>query len=219
MKIPGVPTLFFLVPLALGVEAGLLSLANWQYHRYHQRLTEQSTFASRPTVTLKGTFYPEQTFALTNQPNPLNPEAEVGWRILTPLETPSGTMIIDRGYMPPALNPDGTPNFSPATPTEDEVTGVLLPFPTRKGWLQGPDTTTHPNLLVFLNPNLITSITQTHYLVARTSTSPNLTAVPPPLPAPTRHLSYALQWLGMALAFPVLCLFGWLKNRRAYPRP
>lgn len=214
MKIPRVPALFFLLPLAVGVEAGLLTLANWQNHRYHQRIAEQSEFTARPSVTLIGTFLPAQTFALTNQPNPLNPEAEVGWRILTPLQTASGTVIIDRGYMQPTLNTDNTPNFGPATPTEDEVSGILAPFPTRKGWLQGPDTTTHPNLLAFLNPALITSETTTTYLIARTSTSPNLTAVPPPLPAPTKHLSYALQWLGMAIAFPILCLVSYLNSRR-----
>lgn len=214
MKITKVLTTVFLITTALAVETGLLSLSHWQNTRYHQRLAQQEEFSSRPSITLTGTFQPENTFALTNQPNPLNPENDLGWRILTPLQTASGTILVDRGYMPPALNPDGSPNFSPATPTADTVDGILQPFPTRHGWLQGPDTTTHPRLLAFLNPQLIISETTPTYLIARTSTSPNLTAVPPPLPAPLKHLSYSYQWLGMALAFPILCLFGFLKNRR-----
>lgn len=214
MKIPSVLSIFFLILTASGVETGLLSLSNWQYNRYHQRLNEQATFSARPATTVSGTFLPEATFALTNQPNPLNPEAEVGWRILTPLQTASGTLLVDRGYMRPALNPDGTPNFSPATPVTDTVDGVLQPFPVRRGVLRGPDTTTHPRLLAFLNPSLIISETTTTYLIARSSTSPNLVAVPPPLPSPDRHLSYALQWLGLAIAFPLMCLFAYLKSRR-----
>lgn len=206
-----------LLLLALGVEAGLLTLANWQYNRYQQRLAEQTAFVARPSQTLSGTWLPAQTFALTNQPNPTNPEAEIGWRILTPLLTPSGTILIDRGYATPRQTSDNQPNFAAFIPTTASATlaGVWQPFPQRKGWLQGPDTTTHPRLLAFLNPALIVSDTQPAYLLSRTPTSENLLAVPPPLPAPTRHLSYALQWLGMALAFPLLCGFAYLKNRRA----
>ena len=199
---------------ALGVEAGLLALSNWQWNRYQQRLAGLEEFAARPSVTVQGTFLPEHSFALTNQPNPLNPESELGWRILTPMQTPSGTLVVDRGYMPPAFNPDGSPNFNAATPVADTVSGVFQPYPQRRGWLKGPDTTTHPHLLAFLNPALIVSETRPDYLIARTITSPNLIAVPPPLPAPTKHLSYALQWLGLAIAFPILCFIGWRKNRR-----
>ena len=214
MKFAKVLTTGILITGSLATETGLLALSNWQYGRYRLRTAQQAEFSARPSVAFSGTFLTAQTFALANQPNPLNPEEETGWRILTPLQTASGTIIVDRGYMPPQLNPDNSPNFSPATPAEDKVEGILQPFPTRKGWLQGPDTTTHPRLLAFLNPSLIISETTPAYLIARTNTSPNLTAVPPPLPAPLRHLSYAYQWLGMALAFPLLCLYAFYKNRR-----
>ena len=218
MKIAKVLTFGFLITTAISIETGLLTLAQWQYNRYQQRTAQQTEFSARPSASFSGTFQPEHTFALTNQPNPLNPEEETGWRILTPLQTGAGILLVDRGYMQPVFNPDGTPNFSPATPTEDRVEGILQPYPVRKGWLQGPDTTTHPRLLAFLNPALIVSETTpppyAGYLIARTGTSPNLTAVPPPLPAPLKHLSYAYQWLGLALAFPILCLFAFLKNRR-----
>ncbi|TKW62064.1 MAG: hypothetical protein DI628_05450 [Blastochloris viridis] len=206
-----------LLVLAFGIEAGLLSLSNWQRNRYHQSLTEQAEFAARPSQSLSGTWQPEATFALTNQPNPRNPEAEIGWRILTPLSTPSGTIIIDRGYATPRYHADMSPDFSQLMPTDigADLAGVWQPFPQRKGWLRGPDTTTHPRLLAFLNPQLIVSDTQPVYFLSRTASSEEITAVPPPLPAPTKHLSYALQWLGMALAFPLLCVFAYLKSRRA----
>ncbi len=197
-----------LLVLAVGIESGLLTLANWQRNRYHQRLTEQAEFAARPSQTLSGTWLPEATFALTNQPNPRNPEAELGWRILTPLRTASGTIVVDRGYASPRYLSDHSPDFSHLQPTTASATlaGVWQTFPQRKGWLQGPDTTTHPRLLAFLNPQLIVSDTQPSYFLSRSPSSDAITAVPPPLPAPTKHLSYSLQWLGMALAFPLLCL-------------
>jgi cytochrome oxidase assembly protein ShyY1 len=205
---------FFLITTALAVETGLLTLANWQSHRYHQRLSEQAAFDFLPNLTLTGTFDDTRTAALTNQPNPLNPEAETGWRILTPLTTSSGTILVDRGYMQPTFNPDGSPNFAPATATLEAVSGVLKPFPQRHGWLRGPDVTTHPRLLAFLNPSVIISETTPAYLIARTSTSPNLTSLAPPLPAAQRHLNYMLQWLGLAIAFPILCAVRWYKARR-----
>lgn len=218
MKFRQVLTIFFLTAATLGVEASLLALSNWQRHRYHQRLDEQAEFSARQSQTVSGTFLNSRTFALTNQPNPADPENDTGWRILTPLQTTSGTLVIDRGFTHPTLNPDGTPDFTLFNQTSATVSGIYQPFPQRHGWLQGPDTTTNPHLLAFLNPGLLVSETTPSYLIARTGTSPHLAAVPPPLPAADRHLSYMLQWLGMAIAFPVLCLYGFLKNRRRKPR-
>ncbi|RYG60553.1 MAG: SURF1 family protein [Alphaproteobacteria bacterium] len=218
MKIPQVLTIFFLATTALGVEAGLLSLAHWQKNRYHQRLSEQAEFSLRPPVTVSGEFDNAATVALTNQPDPQNPEAGRGWRILTPLQTASGTLVVDRGYTLPRIAPDGTPDFSFIHTTNATVSGVFQPYPQRRGVLQGPDVTTHPKLLAFLNPARIVSQTSGVYLIARTPSAQGVTAVPPPLAAPTKHLSYALQWLGLAIAFPLMCLFAALKGRRAYPR-
>lgn len=219
MKIRQVLTIFFLSATALGVEAGLLALSNWQAGRYRQRLDEQTAFAARPATTVTGVFNNAATVALTNQPNPLKPESELGWRILTPLHTASGTVIIDRGYTAPRINANGSPNFTFLTQTSATVSGVVQPYPQRRGILHGPDVTTHPRLLAFLNPVLITSDTLgSTYLIARTPTSSAVLAVPPPLPAPTKHLSYALQWLGLAIAFPLMCLVAFLKSRRARPR-
>ena len=202
--------------VVLGVEAGLLKLSHWQFSRYQQRVEQQAIFSAQPSVTLHGTWLSERTFALINQPNPVNPEAETGWRILTPLQTEAGVVVVDRGYTRPVWQAHQTPDFSQMAPSSVSVTlhGVQQPFPQRKGWLQGPDTATHPRLLMFLNPVRIISETGPRYVISRTPTSENVIAVPPPLPAPMRHLSYAYQWLGLAMAFPLLCLFAVVKNRR-----
>jgi cytochrome oxidase assembly protein ShyY1 len=208
-----------LAAAAVGVECGLLTLANWQWGRYHQRLAQQAEFSARPAITLTGMFQNAQTVALDNQPNPQSPDdTQPGWRILTPLQTASGTIVIDRGWAPATVQPGKAPNFQPFQTSATSVSGNFQPYPQRHGWLKGPDTTTSPQLLAFLNPSLVTSqTTGPAYLIARTETSANLTAVPPPLANPQRHLSYALQWLGMALAFPILCGVGWAKNRRPKP--
>lgn len=207
----------FLCFVSLLIEALLLVLANWQWGRYHQRLAEQALLATRPPVLLNGLFQNEKTVALTNQPNPANPEEQVGWRILTPFKTTAGTVIIDRGWSSPHFQADGiTPNFTPFTTSSSQVKGVPQSFPVRKGWLKGPDTTTHPRLLAFLNPQRITSQTtgRTYVIAQKETGGEGLTPALPPVPAPLRHLSYALQWLGMALVFPLLCLGLILKNRR-----
>lgn len=192
-----------------------MSLANWQHNRYRQRQAEHAAFAAIPMRTFSGTFNNAQTVALTNQPNPLNPESGVGWRILTPLESEGKTMIVDRGWSRPVLNADGTPNFAPFTTSATTVSGLFQLFPQRQGWLKGPDTTTHPRLLAFLNPLLITEhLTMPVYVIARTSTSENIIANPPPLPSAQKHFSYMLQWIGLSIAFPILCLYAFFKNRR-----
>lgn len=214
MRAPNIFLTLALLVGATGVEAGLLALSHWQFSRYRQRQAALAEFATRPATTVTGTFLSSQTSALENQPNPVNPET-IGWRILTPLATASGTILVDRGWAPPTYLAPNVPNFAPfATSQTVTLQGIWQPLPVRHGWLHGPDVTTHPRLLAFLNPTLITSATMpSHYLITRTPES-NLTAIPPPLPAPLRHLSYALQWLGMAIAFPVLCGIGWAKNRR-----
>jgi cytochrome oxidase assembly protein ShyY1 len=215
MKIRQVLPIFFLIALACAIETGLLTLANWQKKRYFQRLNEQTEFANRPSQTFSGVFDNAATFALTNQPDPVNPEVNRGWRILTPMHTPSGTLIVDRGFTMPHMHADNQPDFAFLTTTDETVSGVLQPFPQRRGILRGPDTTTHSRLLAFLNPALIISDTAPYYVIARTPTAQGVVAVPPPLAAPSKHLSYALQWLGLAIAFPLMCLFAGLKARRS----
>jgi cytochrome oxidase assembly protein ShyY1 len=199
----------------LAAETGLLALAHWQWQRYHQRLAQVAEFQSRPPQTLSGTWQ-AQVVALTNQPSPLNPEQTTGWRVFSPILTSAGVVVVDRGFTPSPSQPIATA-MAALTPAAVSVTlqGVWQPFPQRRGWLRGPDVTTHPQLLAFLNPALLTSTSVgPNYFIASTQSHPQLQPSPPPLPNPQRHLSYALQWLGMALALPMLALSAWLKARR-----
>lgn len=203
---------YLLVLTALGIEAALLGLAHWQYGRMLEKQNLAVAEAVRPSLTLAGVWDTAATTALDNQPNPTD-EGQVGWRIFTPLVTSTSVVIVDRGWAP--FPPDRTapPNFASVMPTTNHVNGVWAAFPTRQGWLQGPDTTTHPRILAWLNPTRITSATVAPmYVQATTPTAQGLAAQHLPLTGKAnRHASYALQWLVMALIFPVLALWRWRK--------
>ena len=67
--------------------------------------------------------------------------------------------------------------------------------------------TTDNRVLAFLNPARMGVDAGKVYLqltVPLGGQSAAVVTAPPPAPNPMRHLSYALQWLGMAIAFVVL---------------
>lgn len=210
--------LFILFVLA---EAALLALAHWQWQRYQQKLALEVAQASLPPATLPiQTYQPTQAF-LTQQPAPGT--GRLGWRLIAVAHTSTTAVIIDRGWQPPQPvgQPTSVPDFSALTPPTSPTTlsGHWQPLPTRKGWLKGPDTTTHPQLLAFLNPARLTSATvlpEYFQLTQADATSTTLLLGPsaPPFP-PQRHLAYAIQWLVMALTLPLL-VFGavWATRRR-----
>jgi cytochrome oxidase assembly protein ShyY1 len=167
---------------------------------------------------------------LTNQPKPgadliggeAGGESTVGRRLIALLQTPQGQRIADLGWQPNPRDPTAAPDFSTFPKTQIEVTGLATPLPTRRGWLQGPLTTTHPQLLAFLAPEALTSATVPTDYLAATQTSPTLpgiTSLPPALKSPLTHASYALQWLAMAISFPILVFFASRRNRKSRSKP
>ncbi len=205
----------FLYLLAACIEIVLLSLSHWQVNRYHQRMAEHAARVAAPRIHLTG---PVILYAfLANQPKPgadliggeAGGESIVGRRLIAVMQTPQGEHIADLGWQPNPSNPTAAPDFSAFPKTQIEVTGLSMPLPTRRGWLQGPLTTTHPQLLAFLAPEALTSATVPSHYLAATQTSPtlpNILSLPPALKSPLTHASYALQWLVMAIAFPILCI-------------
>ncbi len=205
----------WLLGCALLVEASLLGLAYWQWQRYQQRVAEQAEASARPPYQVQGTYSPSIA-ALTGQPNPAAPE-QSGWRMLALLQTSGSLVVVDRGHATPRFKPDTTPDFTGLEPpTSPQVLqGVWVPLPQRRGWLGGPDTTTHPQLLAFLNPAMMTSATVAPQVLVLTAPD---TSAPTPAPSalpnanPLRHLSYMLQWLVMAAVFPLLVWLGWRRR-------
>lgn len=188
------------------VEAGLLGLATWQYHRMQEKDQMAAQLAARAPVALQGVWQNDATFVLDNQPNPQ--DATIGWRVLTPLVTSDSVVVVDRGWVPLPADRTAPPDVARYVARLEKVEGVWADYPQRHGWLRGPDTTNQPRILAWLNPSLITSATLgPQYLQATTATAAAMLAVPPASPDGSRHASYALQWLLMAVAFPLLV--GW----------
>lgn len=207
----------FLLVAALGVQAALLTLATWQYHRYQQRTLAIAQAEEQPLTIIQGQFLNANTVALDNQPNPADP-TQIGWRILTPFQTAGALIIVDRGWSRPLLA-NGVPHFTPFATSVTTISGILQPIKTPSGWLKGPATTTHPQLLTLVSPSLIISQTTAASLLA-ISTPTNGVAIPQPAPLanPIQNLSYTVQWLAMAAIFPILCFAAWKKSRAKGPR-
>lgn len=190
----------------MAVETGLLGLAGWQYQRMQHKQQLAAQLANRQPVMVSGTWQANAGVVLDNQPHPQQ-EGVVGWRLLTPLHTASGTVVVDRGWLPLPADRTAPPALDNPLPATAQVVGIWADYPQRHGWLGGPDTTTHPRILAWLNPALITSDSVgPQYMQAMTSTAAGVLARPPAPPTGQRHAAYALQWLLMALAFPLLCL-------------
>lgn len=208
-----------LLILFLLAQAALLALAHWQWQRYHQKLALEQAQANLPAATLAIQAYQPMQAFLTQQPAPRS--GRLGWRLIAVAHTSNSAVIIDRGWQPAQSASQSTPapNFTALTPPTSPTTliGHWQPLPTRRGWLKGPDTTTHPQLLAFLNPARLTSaIVLPHYFqLTEPDATTTLTLGPsaPPFP-PQRHLAYAIQWLVMALTLPLLAFGAWWATRR-----
>lgn len=208
---------FILLLFAVAVEISLLSLAQWQW----RRMEEKQQHASQPVVgvTLAGTWDNARSVVLDNQPQPNVPATDtpaVGWRLLTPLNTSAGVVIVDRGWLP--LPTDRMQaNLEAFTQTGIiTITGQQAEFPKRKGWLGGPTTTTAPTILAFLDATAITPSPTAPTYVQAVATSPTQPApvltVPPARPLGVNHFAYAVQWAFMAAIFPLLCFFAYRRK-------
>lgn len=201
-----------LFAVALAGEVALLGLAHWQYSRMQERDAQAAVQTARVPVAVTGVWRTAQTVALDNQPAP-DGSGRVGWRILTPLALEDSTVIVDRGWMPLPRDRTAVPDFAAVSPTTSVVSGVLAPYPVRKGVLGGPDTTTNAKVLAWLNPAVVTSVpVGKAYLQATTATAPGVIAVPPLPPDGRQNGAYALQWLVMALAW-AMCWLAVLRPR------
>jgi cytochrome oxidase assembly protein ShyY1 len=156
---------------------------------------------------------------LDNQPEPYG-GPQVGWRLLQAAATSTSIVVVDRGWFIPATQQQ----FNSAAylaQGQFELAGVWQAAPAPRGWLRGPATTTAPNILTLISPTLVhPQALSSSYFVATTPTQPGaqpggVVASRPPTRNPQRHLSYLLQWLGLALVFPVLCGAAW---RRKAPK-
>lgn len=223
----------YAVPWVAGVAmlALFLILGNWQLQRADEKRAVLSGFeaiadtehrplnlATEPLESLRfrpvavsGQYLPEQQFLLDNQVS----KGQVGYRVLTPLvHADSGqTVLIERGWIPRGPDRDTLPQVSAGLPGETTtVLGhVYLPF--GKGLRLGPMDETSvgwPRVIQYLDFETIGERLQRVVPPLTVRLDPDQPHGydrdwRPVLPmGPERHLAYAVQWFGLALALVII---------------
>lgn len=233
---------FTLFALLMVVLCGVL--ANWQWHRYQTRQLENAQLDSAlaapaapissvlspgeqaldpalqwRAVTAQGTFDTAREVAVRRRPM----DGTNGFWIVTPLVTPTGELLVNRGWVA-ADGKDARATPSVPAPPSGEVTvsGRLRPAePARDGEIPpGQAWSVNPGQLLAASPG-------PHYnaYVELTGSEPpaaaELTALPVPGHRGTNNLVYTGQWL----IFGLVGVFGWWRlmsteaAREALPAP
>lgn len=147
-----------------------------------------------------------------------------GWRVITPLRTPEGVLVlIDRGFVPMALKDPAT-RLAGQIAGEVETTGAAR-APGTKDWL-GPDNDPRRNQwhwrdLEGMAAGVARTVGETggktdglapFFVEAETPPAPGgwPKSGPAHVTLPNRHLEYALTWFGLAATLAtVFGIFAW----------
>ncbi|QDO88818.1 SURF1 family protein [Ornithinimicrobium ciconiae] len=138
----------WLVALALAVLFAVVAvlLGNWQHSRHEEKVAArdrvEAHYDATPVpletvlqdgpldpdqewtrVSARGSYVPAEQLFVRNRP--LN--KTYGYEIVVPLETASGTLVVNRGWAPNAENAATLPQVPPAPEGPVEVTGWLRP--------------------------------------------------------------------------------------------
>ncbi|WP_109471412.1 SURF1 family protein [Ornithinimicrobium cavernae] len=139
----------WLTALALAVLFGVVAvlLGNWQYSRHGEKVEArdrvEAHYDAAPVpleevlaggsvlppdqewtrVRASGSYAVEQQLFVRNRPH----QGTFGYEVLVPLDTPVGTLTVDRGWAPNAENAATLPEVPPAPDGPVEVTGWLRP--------------------------------------------------------------------------------------------
>ena len=186
------------------IEDGLrtsLIAATQEWHQHSQAFTR---------VRVRGRFDPEQVFFIDNRIH----LGEPGVQVVQAFDTHAGArLLVDRGWMP---HPDRRVAIkSPATPTAQvEIVGLLLPdFGTGPQFDDGErDMADHQwsrrlQQLSLKRMRILANVQHEHLLRMRVGEPGALTVMPFELPVSAdRHLGYAVQWFGLALASIIILM-------------
>jgi surfeit locus 1 family protein len=134
-----------------------------------------------------------------------NLDGEMGWKLVTPLETGDGkAVLVDRGFIPyelkqPTTRPDSRPDGAAS------VTGVVRPYASGRTPF-APDNDIAANIWHWWDlPAMAESagLERASPFILQAEPRPDDTpwpkaATPDPAAIPNRHLGYALTWFGLA---------------------
>jgi surfeit locus 1 family protein len=236
--------LFRWVPWVAGVLllALFLSLGNWQLQRADEKSTVLAAFEAaasarhqpldlsvepltllrfRPVV-VTGRYLPERQFLLDNQVR----EGRVGYRVISPLVDGNGrTLLVERGWIPRSPDREMLPDVSQGLDADPVLIlgHVYLPF--GDGYRLGDmdDATIWPRVIQYLDFEAIGARLGREVVPLTVRLDPDqpqgyLREWQPVLPmGPERHLAYAVQWFGLAVALVIIAfVMAW--QRRSHGR-
>jgi surfeit locus 1 family protein len=203
----------------LGI-AALGSLGTWQVRRGLEKQAQFRAFARGDApavpygsplgqaryahVRVEGRFDPDHQLLLDNMTH----EGRAGYRILTPLRTSLGTVLVDRGWV---LAPPRRDEWPPIAVGADlrSVTGRLDELPQAGIALAAADGTGWPRRLSYPSLSTVRRVygrTVDPLILLLDANAPDGYVRdwrPGGLP-PERHFGYAVQWYGLALALFVI---------------
>lgn len=224
-----------LAGVGIGTSAGL-----WQLDRAAERRALQARFAAGGTAAairqlvsdaealvlrygqlqLTGRYDPDHQVLLDN----LSYRGLPGYQVLTPLMTPAGTVLVNRGWVP--ANGDRTilPDIRVGNLAR-EVTGRIerlprpgiqlaaAPMPAEAAW---------PRRLLFPTSAEVSAqsgiaLRDYQLLLDPGAADGFVRDWHPGGMAPERHLAYAVQWFGLALTVVVIYVVLVLRNRKQAP--
>jgi surfeit locus 1 family protein len=148
-------------------------------------------------------------------------KGQPGYQILTPLTTPGGTVLVNRGWVPADGNRTVLPDIQVGGETQD-VTGRIdwLPRPGIELTAAAPPTDAPwPRRLLFptsqqISTQLDRPLRDYQLLLDAEAADGYVRDWQPGGMGPDRHVAYAVQWFGLALTVVVIYLVLALKNGR-----
>lgn len=219
-------------PIAI---ACFCSLGTWQVTRGQEKQALYRAFAAGTSpavpygspegqtryahVRLTGHYLAQQQILLDNMTH----DGQVGYRVITPLQTTLGRVLVDRGWVAAPARRDVLPAIA-VDGGERTLSGRLDELPRAGIALQAPDTQEWPRRLSYPD----------HATIERALGSPVDAGLvlldaseddgyvrdwhPGGLP-PERHFGYAVQWYGLAFTLLVIFLTVNLKRQKLTDDP
>jgi surfeit locus 1 family protein len=218
-------------------------LGSWQLSRAEQKrallaqyqagqrtqitLTSENadTLARYQRVRITGRYDPEHQILLDNMPSHAG---RPGFRVLTPMQSPAGWLLVDRGWLPLGATRAELPNVS-VLPGDRTITGTMDSLPRAGITLESAPVaaeTPWPRVLSF--PTQADLEQQLgHKLI------PGVLLLDPSQPdgyeriweahlgfKPERHIGYAVQWFALAaVAVVIFVLMGFRTKKATDERP